>query len=85
MSKVIIDIITNHEVPYYGDLSVTIEHDSAATLQWTPRSIRKLGLMDNLIKELKAHLNEEPEKDKHDLLEETIAELEFVRGIELQY
>lgn len=85
MSRIIVDIITNHEVPYYGDLSITIEDDSAATLQWTPKSIRKVGLMENLIKELQAHLDEEPEKDKHDLLEETIAELEFVRGIEVQY
>ncbi len=85
MSRIIIDVITNHEVPYYGDLSITIENESAATLQWTPKSLRKLGLMENLIKELKAHLDEEPEKDKHDILEETIAELEFVQGIEVQY
>ena len=85
MSRIIIDVITNHEVPDYGDLSITIEKESAASLQWTPKSLRKLSLMENLIKELKAHLDEEPEKDKHDILEETIAELEFVQGIEVQH
>lgn len=85
MSRIIIDVITNHEVPYYGDVSITIENESAAALQWTPKSLRKLGLMETLIKELKAHLDEEPQKHKHDILEEAIAELEFVQGIEMQY
>jgi len=83
MSRIIIDVITNHEVPYYGEVSLTIENESAVALQWTPKSWRKLGLLENLIKELKAHRDEEPEKQKHDILEETIAELEFVRGIEV--
>jgi len=85
MSRILIDVITNHEVPYYGDVSITLENESATTLQWTPKSLRKLGLLENLIKELKAHLEEVPEKDKHDILEETVAELEFVQGIEMQY
>jgi hypothetical protein len=85
MSRIIIDVVTNHEVLYYGDVSITVEDESSAALQWTPKSSRKLGLMETLIQELKARLKEEPEKDKHDILEETIAELEFVQGIEMQY
>jgi hypothetical protein len=85
MSRITIDVVTNHEVPYYGDLSITVENESSAVHQWTPKSARKLGLMESLIGELKAHLNEEPERDKRDILEEAIAEIEFVQGIETQY
>jgi hypothetical protein len=85
MSRIIINVVSSRELPYYGEMNVQVMTDEGSSSAWLPSFRHKRLLLEALTDGLKTYLTETPEGDDIAAVKETLEELEFVRALDMQF
>ena len=75
MRKIVISVVADKDRPRFGKLAVHVEENGLESETWSPNPVRKLELLEPLLKELTAR----SEEFKDPLVARTISDLKMVQ------
>ena len=75
MRKIVISVVSDKDSPRFGKLAIHVEEGRMESEAWSPSTVRKLEVLEPLLKELTAR----SEEFKDPLVTRTISDLKIIQ------